>query len=345
MPGPSLQPPRTLSPRRAVSTVQAVAATFALHAAIGVALASILYRAEPPATFETSIADWQADADLEQVVVLPKIGSAPGEDHPAGGSAQQPVVAVSSAAAPAAVGRESLLSDAAPAPPSPEVPATDSGSGSARGVGSGSGTPTRFFDAGVESRRIVYVVDASGSMRQAHPGPMKTRIGRVKEELIDSVLSLRPEQKFFVIFFNDEAYPMPGRQLIAGGKSPLSMRYLRWAAATKPGGKTDPEPALRLALSLQPDTIFFLTDGSFKPIVVERTLAANDRRTPIHTVAIGEADAEPMLVALAEGSGGTYTFVPRNPDGSATTERELQDRDRRSKRRDAVRDVLGSLGD
>src|SRR5690606_8639207 len=112
------------------------------------------------------------------------------------------------------------------------------------------------------------VVDCSRSMNHPHPGPGKTRIGRVKLELVRSVHNLEPNQQFFIIFFNERAYPMPAERLIEASDS-SKLRYLRWMAGARADGQTDPSQALAMALRLQPDLIYFLTDGDFKPVIVK----------------------------------------------------------------------------
>jgi secreted protein with Ig-like and vWFA domain len=93
-------------------------------------------------------------------------------------------------------------------------------------------------------------------------------------------------------------------------------KYLRWAVEAKAGGKTDPEQALLMALSLQPDVVYFLTDGAFKPRVVERVRAANQRlQIAIHTIGFGDDEGEPLLQAIATQNGGTYQFIPDEPTG------------------------------
>ena len=300
----------SFSSTRSIS-LTAAAATLGLHVAIGLGLASILYVETTRPAIDTTVVNWNRSDEIDPLIVLPKLASQDG-DHGAAGGGGVVAVAPPASVPMVAAGSDDLLATAE----EPAIAAaastggTGSGSGEAIGSGEGTGTPSRFFEADSQARRIVYVVDASGSMRQPHPGEHRTRLGRVKAELVRSIQSLSHDQRFFIVFFNDEAWPMPGRLMIPGGDHPANRRYLSWATATIAGGQTDPEPALRGALSLDPDTIFFLTDGTFKPATVATILKANTDRVPIHTIALGDAKAEPLLRPLAEHSGGSYLFIP-----------------------------------
>lgn len=188
------------------------------------------------------------------------------------------------------------------------------GAGAGFGNGAGDGTGTDFFGLTAPGQKFVFVVDASGSMNRPFPGPGKTLLGRVKLELLKCVTQMSPEQQFFIVFFNDEAYPMPADRLI--NATPESQRrYLWWMAEMKAGGMTEPETALLLALQLNPDVVYFLTDGAFKYRVIGRVQEMNRRGTTIHTVGFGdrtgfgEDGAERFMRMIADQNGGTYQFV------------------------------------
>ena len=278
-----------------------------VHLGIGLALAACLFAAPRDNAIET-VVGWDAGESTE-VALLPQLSGEQTRDRVGGAAKDLPLDPTPSPTLP----------DPSFLLPGDEVASTQTaiepgqgvgtaGTGEGRGVGEGDGGSMRFFETGSESKRIVYVVDASGSMTQLHPGPLKTRIARVKQELIRSVLALHGEQQYFIIFFNDHAHPMPGRQLVAGGDNDESMRFLQWAAATRPGGGTEPEQALKMAIALRPDTIFFLTDGSFRKDTMRAVLASNKQRVPIHTICIGDRRGEPQLIEMADHSGGSYVY-------------------------------------
>ncbi|MCA9076737.1 MAG: hypothetical protein KDA93_17055 [Planctomycetaceae bacterium] len=179
------------------------------------------------------------------------------------------------------------------------------GDGAAQGDGEGNST---FFGMPVDGRRIVYVVDASRSMNRPYPGPMLTRFGRVKLELVRSIRRMTPEQHFFIVYFNDHAIPMPARTMMPALPGTQG-KYLHWAAQAKADGHTDPEQALLLALMLRPDLIYFLTDGDFSRKVIEQVTQSNQSRVVIHTIGFGDDKGENLLKQLAAKNWGDYQFI------------------------------------
>lgn len=189
------------------------------------------------------------------------------------------------------------------------------GEGSGDSFGSGTGG-SAFFGQQVQGRRVVYVVDASRSMNHPHPGPMKTRFGRVKLELIRSISRMTPEQQFFIVYFNDRALPMPANAMAVATPAARD-KFLRWAAQIRADGFTNPEQALALALRLRPDVIYFLTDGNFPARIVKQVAEANQNRVVIHTIGFADDEGEDLLKTIAAQNWGQYQFIPAdevNPD-------------------------------
>jgi hypothetical protein len=181
------------------------------------------------------------------------------------------------------------------------------GEGEGDGVGGGSG----FFGIPLDlGQRIVYVVDNSLSMNHKHDSPAKTRFKRVQVELINSIWHMQPQQQFFVIFFNRETAPMPARSLQPA--TPWAKEhFLTWVAEMKTAGApTDPRQAMELALRLEPDIIYFLTDGEFDRGVNRQLLQIRQVRTTIHTFAFGDARSAAVLTDIAKNNQGKYTYIP-----------------------------------
>ncbi len=183
------------------------------------------------------------------------------------------------------------------------------GSGDGTNAGRGQGDGGGFFGLHVEGKRIIYVVDASRSMNHPHPGPAKTRFGRVKLELVRAIGEMNGDQQFFIVYFNDRAIPMPARMLKAAYPE-TQQKYLRWAVQAKADGMTDPEQALLLAISLEPDVIYFLTDGAFRHRVISEVARRNQGRVVINTIGFGDDEGAELLQAIATQNGGTYQFIP-----------------------------------
>ncbi|WP_437227202.1 vWA domain-containing protein [Planctomicrobium sp. SH661] len=188
-----------------------------------------------------------------------------------------------------------------------------SGSGNGDGHGTGGNGTGRgkggFFGLKVKGKSTVFVVDASRSMNMPHPGPMKTRFNRVKLELVRTISGMTENEKFFIIFFSDGAFPMPANRMMEGEPA-VRKRYLSWMSTFVASGQTMPEQALLLALQLEPDQIYFLTDGEFDFSVVPGVTKANYTGVPIHTIGFSDNRGENLLLEIAKRNSGTYTYIP-----------------------------------
>ncbi|MBM79068.1 MAG: hypothetical protein CMJ78_00545 [Planctomycetaceae bacterium] len=160
---------------------------------------------------------------------------------------------------------------------------TDNGDGDGQGDGLGDGEGSDFFGIHLPGKSYIYVVDCSNSMNHPHPSGAGTRFKRVKLELVRSIRNMEPEMKFYIIFFNQLSIPMPSRAM-ATAIPEKQLYFLNWSQRVKALGDTDPREALRLAIKMRPDVIYFLTDGNDFPMKVERELLAyNAGDTIIHT--------------------------------------------------------------
>ena len=166
------------------------------------------------------------------------------------------------------------------------------GNGNGTGDGDGDGTGGMFGLRPV-GKRFVYVLDCSKSMNHPHDSDAKTRFKRMQIELVNSVKSMSPEQEFYFIFFNDYVIRMPSRSLTLATHD-HKVKYLTWMAHLQADGNTEPKGALHLAMSLQPDVIYFLTDGTFDYRVEQELLEFPKSRAAIHTFAFKEHLTEEM---------------------------------------------------
>jgi len=164
-----------------------------------------------------------------------------------------------------------------------------------------------FFGTTVPGTRFVYVVDASRSMAG-------TRFRKAKRELFRSVSNLRPDQQHYVIFFGYDTYPMyfpdPCPSLVPS--IPESWKRLsRWMRHVDPNTQpaTNGRTAILMALALEPDAVYLLSDGAFTDNTVPTLLTIGDNEIPIHTIAFGTQDARRDLQRIAEVHQGTYRFV------------------------------------
>jgi hypothetical protein len=181
------------------------------------------------------------------------------------------------------------------------------GTGQGAGTGGAPGLGVGFFGTQGKGASFVYVVDMSGSMAG-------DRFRRAIGELMRSVNKLKPEQKFYVYFFNDRAYPLfdprPAHGLVPatpGNKT----RALRWIRQRQPSSTTNPDLALQQALDLKPDVIFLLTDGELDDPEAVQTMIRKRNRTgvTIHTIAFENEEGGATLEAIARENNGTFRFI------------------------------------
>lgn len=172
------------------------------------------------------------------------------------------------------------------------------------GVGTGDAGP-QFFGLGGSARgakRIVYVVDQSGSMIGT--------FGAVREELKRSVQRLRRSMRFHVIFFNaGPPLENPPRKLVHASREEKTA-LATFLASVQPRGNTDPIPAMRRAFAVNPDVIYFLTDGEFDPQLLEELRKLNrNKRVRIFTIAYVSQRGGALLEKIAQEHNGQYRFV------------------------------------
>lgn len=183
---------------------------------------------------------------------------------------------------------------------------------------------TSLFGLVGEGFKFVYVFDRSGSMG----GSGRHALQRVKEELRASLRKLDTVHQFQIIFYNDRPVIFnpsgaPGRLAFATEEN--IKRALRFIDGIIPDGGTEHEAALKLAIRLRPDVIFFLTDGDdpqLSPQQIER-LSRMAAGITIHTIELGSGPRPAggsFLAALAANNGGKYVYVdisaPRQAEGT-----------------------------
>jgi hypothetical protein len=159
-----------------------------------------------------------------------------------------------------------------------------------------------FYGVRSAAQTVVFVVDCSGSMAD------EDRLLRAKAELRRSVAGLQFPQRFTVIFYNDEPIPMPG-VILTSVDAAARDRFTAWLRLIEPDGETDPRGALHLAMGLNPDAIYLLSDGAFLPGTVEDVAARNRKKIPIHCIDMA-GGAGDHLKRIARDSGGQYASRP-----------------------------------
>jgi len=168
------------------------------------------------------------------------------------------------------------------------------------------GVSTEFFGLGSSARgarRIIYVVDRSGSMIDSFI--------YVQAELKRSVSALRRNQKFHVLFFNSgPPLENPPKRLVSAIEA-HKVQFFEFLDKVLPRGDTKPERAMHRALSLEPDLIYLLSDGiDFQPSLLRRLNEWNrDRRSRVYTIAYLDQTGSGLLERIAREHNGEFKFV------------------------------------
>jgi hypothetical protein len=174
------------------------------------------------------------------------------------------------------------------------------------GSGLGDSPIAEFFGAKIEGRRIVFVLDNSGSMQAG-------RLETVIAELEKCVASLSADQEFYVIFYSDVAYPLfypdPIAQFIRPTErnKKLLAEWLEGVELCLGDAVLD---ALNAAAAIRPDTVFLLSDGRiYGERKMQALLTGGSDAFPIHTVGVGlggGATARRNLQDIAAANGGVF---------------------------------------
>ncbi len=119
---------------------------------------------------------------------------------------------------------------------------------------------TGMFGLWGEGYKFVYVFDRSGSMG----GDGSASLRAVKAELLASLKNLDTVHQFQIIFYNHRPVLFnpsgtPGKLVFGTEQNKQAVE--RFLNTIEANGGTDHEAALRMACSIRPDVIFFLTDG------------------------------------------------------------------------------------
>ncbi|HMN96000.1 MAG TPA: hypothetical protein PKC43_06730 [Phycisphaerales bacterium] len=180
------------------------------------------------------------------------------------------------------------------------------GMGSGDGLGGGSGG-TSFFGIGSRGVRFAYIVDTSGSMEA------QGRMTIAMRELVRSIEALPDFAFFHVVLFSSGAYRPPWQDGWLRARPADVVRMRRWLSERYPAGGTYPLPAFEqvFALDVQPDVIYFMTDGEIPAETPEQVarLNARGRKVVINTIAFGDEVGRAPLERIARDSGGLFRFV------------------------------------
>lgn len=188
-----------------------------------------------------------------------------------------------------------------------------------------------FYDIGVRSKRVTFVLDLSASMREKpelatrKEDRDKTKMQIVQGEMKRVIQSLPKDAEFNIILYNDDVMYLSTKGLIEAHDKNKE-RAIRFIDAIKPYGATNIFDALEgvfrpLELrsedrfKTQADTIFLLTDGvPTAGTITERWIIMNkikrlnrESKVVIHTILVGtDRYSEEFLKQISEASDGHF---------------------------------------
>ena len=173
----------------------------------------------------------------------------------------------------------------------------------------------KFYGTADSAKKIVYVLDFSGSMLDT--------LDFLREEVNRSVNALTPEQSFNVVAFSEwvsAIYPelqKPTPEV----KKDLALKMQNIRSSSGPDDMLEPyQKAFEAAFQMQPEVIYFLTDGRFDPRLVDLVTKNlnKDKKVRVNTLGfvINDSISEDQLKELAKKNGGEYKFVSEKDLGN-----------------------------
>jgi hypothetical protein len=164
---------------------------------------------------------------------------------------------------------------------------------------------TQVFGVTARGSSFVYVFDRSLSMQ----GPA---LVAAKRELLGSLSHLKPVQQFQIIFYNEKPKIMPPGPLLFADDNGRRQAESFIGSITAAGG-TDHVQALELAIRLQPDVIFLLTDADEPPLPARDLNTIHQKNTAVINViefkTASDTAKRSSLRQLADQNRGEYKQV------------------------------------
>jgi len=165
---------------------------------------------------------------------------------------------------------------------------------------------------------FVYLVDSSKSMGDA--------FNSARIELLKSINALRPDQRFYVIFFDSDPDFMrlsdpkkdEPRSAYATPKNKAALQ--RWAMGIRADRGRNPNDLLDFVLKLRADAIFLLSDGEFPQSTEQLLQEKNVQRnlfgtggliSRVHTIAYYSRAGESRMKRIAEQNQGQYRYIAK----------------------------------
>jgi hypothetical protein len=205
-----------------------------------------------------------------------------------------------------------------------------------------------YYGIPVPNRRVAFVIDLSGSMREPVKGgraqehveraphlrglEIKSRLDLAKEELVHVVQNLRSEAWVTVIAYGNSAQPIVTTKGLERVTKPLQEKLARRVRALSPSGDTNIHDGLFRAFHPKrkpsksdvvkgPDTLFLLTDGNPSTGTYTSRIELRDavlqwnlgRMIHINSVNVGASQSR-WLQQLATATDGQFLDLTSEPE-------------------------------
>ncbi len=179
-----------------------------------------------------------------------------------------------------------------------------------------SSAESEFFGSPLGARKICFLVDCSGSMHGMFQ--------QVAERLTSSVMSLQPDQYFYIILFGRDRLIENGNGQLIRATGRAKSEACDFIGRVRPGGRTNALAALKRAMEItdsrgrKPAVIFFLTDGfellpDDNRLLPQKIAAMRKHLSPetkINTIGFWAQPVDcAILKEIARESGGRFSYV------------------------------------
>ena len=177
----------------------------------------------------------------------------------------------------------------------------------------GSAKKPTFFGQEIGKRRVSFVIDISGSMREASTGGSKMQV--VKNEMVKTINSFDNSFKFNMYFYSTGV--VAWKPSIVKATPSIRTEAVAHVNKQSPYGMTNIAGALKRAgEDADVQTIFLLSDGKPTAGITDTTMLLKDVRSwnqfkkiKINTIGMAGCDAN-FMQKLANENGGKYSTAP-----------------------------------
>ncbi len=179
-------------------------------------------------------------------------------------------------------------------------------------AGIGKLEPRTFYGMKVHSRKMIFVLDISGSMN----------IPFAKMNLRNAFATLGEKEKFAIVCYDNRIFYWPRSKRLQHATKQNKSRATAWLEELLGGGQTNIYDALKKAFEISSkgtaaDTFYFLSDGYPTAGVRESSLILkavrqwnNRERIKIHTIGIGNHDRF-LMESISKENRGLYKALTK----------------------------------